>query len=378
MPEIVSMEEIGERIKKTQGGEVAAKPEVKPEVNPEAKPEAKPEVKSEEKIDLDTFNKKFGTTIENEDQLKERLSAFDKYKELDPKYSDLEKRYNDLAKIDPFANEIVKGFNDLVANNADPQSLQAYVRLNTIDTEKLDPSDKFILTYQLRDGLNEKEAQISFQDEYKTDKSQYEFDPYEPDEVENVEKQIEKEKIRLKRDSKGIDSFLSDYKKEVSKVEKPDDLSKKWKEYEPNVKQLSPKVAEKYEGLKAVPLTVADGNNEAITFDFQVPDDFREKIPQLVESFLAGKFATGDPLTLNEDGLKQIKNHLDLTLKAHWFDKYLVDSNMHTSSTIREQMANKYSNSNPVERGNKIPQKVADALTEFKKKQLEGQPKVFS
>jgi len=186
----------------------------------------------------------------------------------------------------------------------------------------------------------------------------------------------ETENIRLKRDAKGIDSFLSDYKKTVSTVEKPEDKFKKdWNDYVPQVKEVAPVIANSYKGLE-ISLNGKQGE-EGRPFKMQVPDDFRKEIPQMVENFLLNEFASGHPVKLNQEGIGKINTYLDGVLKAAYFDKYIVDSNIHTESTTEERITNKFSNSNP-KKVDKAPVELPDALKQWKQERLKKRQNIFS
>jgi len=393
---IVPPEEIERRLIERAGGkaEPKVKPKVEPKVEPEhratgktepVKPEPKGKVitdpKTEPTFSLEAFNKTYGLELKSPDEVKEYIENAKKYKEESPKFQELGKKYADLelkSKVNPFADEVAQTINEMRKAGEPIEKIRAFIDFQSVDLAKMTNEEKMIKAYQLRDGLTEKEARIAFDDEYSIKEGDYEID--EDGDVEKqrekIARQIEKDNIRLKRDAKGIDSFLSDYKKTVSTVEKPEEKFKKsWNEYVPQVKEVAPVIANSYKGFE-ISLNGKQGE-EGRPFKLQVPDDFRKEIPQMVENFLMSEFASGHPVTLNQEGVGRINTYLDGVLKAAYFDKYIVDSNIHTESTTEERVTNKFSNSQP-RKTDKAPVELPDALKQWKQERLKPRHKIFS
>lgn len=319
---------------------------------------------------LETFNKTYNTEFKSPDELKAILENNKKYGETTQKYEEIAKKYRDLeekSKVNPFADDFAKTINEMRRNGDSPEKIKAFVEINAVDFEKMSNEDKMIWSYRLKNGLTEKEARIALEDEYSIREEDYELsEDLDGEDLkkakEKIARQIEKETIRLKRDANGVVDSLLEYKKKVSTVEKPEDaFNKKWSEYEPNVKEIAPVIAENYKGLKGIPLS-AGKEGDVLTFDFEVPDEFKKAIPSLVNDYLLGEFAQGRPVNLNADGLKQVYRHLDLTLKGYAFDKFILDSNIHTASKVREEMANKFSNGGKKHTGD-IPKVEGEPLS---------------
>lgn len=334
----------------------APKQEPVKQVQQQAQPVKQEQPKAEPKsnpFDIEAFNKTFGTQHKSPDEIKGYFDADKKYKETDSKYQELNKKYTDLelkSKTSPFADPFVEKLNEMKKSGASKDQIKAFVKLNEIgDIASLDVKDRAILKSQLSEGLTEREATRLFNKDYKLDISQYP----DLDEAEALER-IEDEKIRLKRDSKGIDSFLSDYVKEVSTVRNPEqEFSSKWKEIEPKVKDIAPVIAESYEGIK-MNLNGKKGD-DAIEFAFQVPDEFRKEIPNIVEQYHLSEFAQGRPVPMTQEGLQRTKEYISTVLKAQYFDKFMLDAANHAESVTTERMANKYSNSGRKAAGDQPP-----------------------
>lgn len=387
MPElkpIVAPEEASRRIAEKKGfipKEQPAQPPVEQAAPVEAKQPAQkpveqkpqePKVETKNPFDIEAFNKTFGTQHKSADELKGYFEADKKYKETHSKFEELNKKYTDLelkSKSNPFADSYVEKLNELKKSGASKDQIKAFNKLNEIgDIASLDIKDRVILKSQLSEGLTEKEATRLFNKDYKLDISQY------PDlnEDEALER-IEDEKIRLKRDSKGIDSFLSDYVKEVSTVRNPEqEFQSKWKEIEPKVNDIAPAIAESYEGIK-MNLNGKKGD-EAIDFTFQVPDDFRKEIPNIVREYHLSEFAQGRPVPMTQDGVQRTKDYVSTVLKAQYFDKFMLDAANHAESVTTERMANKYSNSGKKPTGDKppVPDEPIDTRSQYKQNILRG------
>jgi len=358
MPElkpIVAPEEASRRIAEKKGftpkQEPAAEKPIQPaqpasQLKPEVKPESKPNP-----FDIEGFNKFFGTQHKSVDEIKSYFDADKKFKDTEEKYNKLTKDFTDLkakSQTNPFADSFVEKLNEMKKAGASNDQINAFVKLNSMDINGMDSRQKAILKYQLSDGLTEREATRLFNKEYKLDSSHY------PDLSEDeIQERIEDENIRLKRDSKGIDSFLSDYVKKVSTVENPEQVfASKWKEYEPKVRDFASTIADSYEGIK-MNLNGKKGD-EAIEFGFQVPEDFKKEIPNIIREYHLSEFAKGSPVPMTQDGVRQTKEYVTRVLKAEFFDKYMLDGANHVESLITQKMANKYTSSGKV-KGDQAP-----------------------
>lgn len=316
----------------------------------------------QETIFLENFNKQFGTTYENPAAIEAIIASSKGLSDLQPKYEDLNTRFNALelkSQVDPFADAVVKGLNDLKKSGASIEKQQAYMFINSMDLDSMGIEEKTLLTYRLRDGLTPQEAAIAFVDEYAIAESDYEINEDDEDvEAQKVKirKQIQSENIRLKRDATVVNEYLNGYKKEASTVENPEDVfTKKWNEYEPSVKEIPLSIQSNYKGAQGVALNVVkEGDPER--FDFEMPDDFKKEIPRLVGDFIKQEFAAGRPLTMNDAGVTQINKHLDKIMWSVYGPKYVMDAGIHMYSKATEDMANKNSNSAEPIRGDIKPE----------------------
>lgn len=322
---------------------------------------------------LESFNTEFGTKLEKNEDIRSFIDSHGKYNELTPKYEELQTKYNKLeldSKVDPFADDFVKGLNDLVKNGATANQREAYVKLNSVDFDALSPEDRVKLSYELKDGLTAHEARVSFDDEFSINERDYEIDEDGDEEKQknDIVRQIEKEKIRLKKESNIAGTYLKDYRKEISA--KPENqLEKQWKEYEPKTKEIASGIANSYSGFE-----IANGKegDDARKYSIAVPEDFKKQIPKIVENYLAGQFASEQPVTLNEQGINQIKSYIDLTLKAVHFDKFMLESNANTEADVTEKMTNKFSNSGDPKKGDHTStnEERKDSVSLYKQKML--------
>lgn len=364
-PGVVSPEDINQRMLEKRG--LATLPPPKEAANPiteipkpqiaapvqttppPAKPATPPVEKAEPQFDVEGYNKVFGTQHKTQDEIKAIYENDKKYKE---QLTDLNRKYAELSlksKESPFADESVAKINEMRKLGYTNKQIKSFLEVQDLDISKLENKDKFLKTYELRDGLTEVKAQKLFNSQYKIDRSQYNYDKSALDDTEIAAKEaeiadkIEIENIRLEQDARGIDSFLSEYKTKTSTVENPQEaFNNKWKQVEPSVKEISSAFANTYDGLKTSFKVDKDG--ESIDFTYQVSDEFRKAIPQIIEDYCLSQFAQNRPVPLNQEGMKQVKNHVDRVLKAEMFDKYVVDSGIHLYSKAVEMMANKNSN----------------------------------
>lgn len=357
-PSVVSPQDANQRILERKG--LAAKAEIPnpiketpksepPPTTPPAKVETPPTPPA---FDVAGYNKAFGKEHKTTDEIKSLYDYEDKYKKRDTEFTELNKKYSELtlkSKESPFADELAAKVNQMRKNGATTQQIKSFIEVTDLDLAKLDPKSKFVKTYELRDGLTEVKAQKLFNSQYKIDRSQYNYDKATLDETEIAQKEveiadkIEIENIRLEQDARGIDSFLSEYKTKVSTVENQQEaFNKQWKQVEPAVKEVASAFANTYAGLKTS--FKVDKDEEPIDFAYQVSDEFRNAIPQILEDYWISELAQGRPVSLNQDGLKQAKNYVDRVLKAEMFDKYAMDSGVHLYSKAVEKMANKFSN----------------------------------
>lgn len=171
-------------------------------------------------------------------------------RDMESRYKELEEKVKEYTPEDPYVAELNKALRSGITR-------EAFDQYYTSDPEKLTPSQKISLQYQLRDGLTKAEADLMVEQRYKLG----DFAP-DYDEADARQKQIDE--ITLKQDSNAADAYIRQRRSElvVSPLEKAIEASVR--EFEPIVPTIISELTTLGEGEYAytVPKETTDAVNE--------------------------------------------------------------------------------------------------------------------
>jgi hypothetical protein len=309
------MGKLGEMMEEGKELEIATPEEQKTEPQEQSKEKETEKPKVEENkswfeeygLEKDTAEK-FVTTI------KENPSIFDEYgklKEASQSYESKIKELEAQVNINPYANDAIKDLNELAKTGADPAKFEAYLKLQTLDLETINPLEAKKYQLQLEKGWDKADIDDYIELNYKLDKSDYDFDEDDEAEVAKVEKKIEREQKRLRLESKESVEFLGKYKKDLLK--RPDVEAQKvaQKEFYDKVDAAKPALLKDFKLLEDNLKANVNGKELEIPFSYDMSD---QELPQYLD--MAADVVKKNNLTLDQKGL----GFLHEVVRAQYFN----------------------------------------------------------
>lgn len=168
---------------------------------------------------------------------------FKTFKDWETSYNELEKsnkQLEEISKKDPFANPLIKGLNEYVQGDGDPE---VYLKLQKLNLDKLSPAELMVNEFMVKRGMDKAEAEELVGIKYKIGQS-------EKDEDGQVIKEVREAQLLLKADSHDAREFLKGYKSDnlVAPAQKALEQSiKTWEEVLPKISsevKMSAKIGE--------------------------------------------------------------------------------------------------------------------------------------
>lgn len=267
------------------------------------------------------------TSVEN---FKEALPKISQYEAVLQQKEELEK-----SKI-TYANSFVKELNELALSGANQDQLKAFVKLNDKgDLNELSPVEAKVHKLVLVDGYSEEIARKLVDRDFSPERYDEGTDEYE----------IAKEELRLS--AKADVEALKKYKADLTTVSNPEKDQQEQlrlqqiaqtEQHERLVRQEAPKIASYIHGLGKTNLNGKEGD-EAVFLDFQFPDEFKSKLPAMVESYFLD---SNEPIT--QDSVNDFTTYAKASYLVENFDKVAKSIFSHAESVTREKISNKYEN----------------------------------
>lgn len=247
------------------------------------------------------------------------------YDELSTKYTDLE---SNQVK---FANPLVKGLNDLIAQGANQSQIETYWAINKIgDFSAMDPREALISHSVL---LNNTDREVAA---YRVD-SKFDFNQHDEDSIEykalKDEQRIEANKaIKELEQFKKENSTVSNPEKESAEQARLTQIAQK-AEWDKTVKSVAPVLA------KEAPKSFNLGTGEsAISVNYS--EEFSNSIPTLVEKFFEASGMNPNDKTSQE----AVNKFVEARYKIENFDTIVSDLLNKKESEVTERVTSKFTN----------------------------------
>jgi len=269
----------------------------------------------------------------------------DKVLERVKNYDQLQKKVEDLENKDPFANDTVKQFNELVQNGADQTQIKTWFEMNSKDIDNLDTVEQRKLKLQLEDNFTEEEADAEIKENY-----------YKSVEDEEGETKQELDKTKLSRDNKR-EGVLDTLKKKQADLSKPPETGADDKITDDQIQQLQQTAKQEAQNLNFDSLgdvtLIEDSENpdNNVSYNISVDESFRQQLPQLAEQFVQ---STGKDLSQ-----QQTKQEFQQFAKnIYWHqngEQIAKNAANHAYNKAKEEAANKFQNSGKSQKGDTPP-----------------------
>lgn len=304
------------------------------------------------------FKEKHGIEIKDEDDLKNRLSAYDTLTVVNSEKTQLETKLAEIAeqlaaaKIeDPYVLKL----HELRKGNATPEQIRAFNEAFELKDQlpTLDPNQKIKLHLRLEKGFDDRMADAYIRKHFtlvepvESDyESKQEFESAHDDYILSLGDNADR--------VKAADKFLTSYVETASnplaqQTEGQKNQAIAQQKYLADIETVAPKIADQFSKITAN-LSASPEAAEAIHFDFPVSDDFKKEAPELLKVFYKN---TGTPLT--EDGFKAGLNYLQAMAKSYQYDKDVQKAYNHGSSTKEAALKAEYDRNGGFVRPNGLP-----------------------
>lgn len=238
---------------------------------------------------------------------------------------------------DPFANEFVKTLNQMQVDGKSADQVKAFMQLQELgDISKLPPIEAMIQAKVLRDGRNADLARKQIERKYGITEN---MDP--------LDKEIAE--ADMADDAKADYEYLQSHKKELATplapaapVQAAAALSQEV--IRGQVSPIKEKVKEQYNTLGQINLNGKiddDGKPtaDAVLFDLPIPNDFRDKIPALLDDFFVNQ---GVPVT--QENLKTAMGVINYELFNQYGVKLIQDACNAYGSEVEKRIRGEYEN----------------------------------
>lgn len=263
-------------------------------------------------------------------------------------YENILKERDDLkvkAEVNPFANDLVRQFNELSKKGANSNQIDAFLKINQIgELSQLDPFQVKLNKLVLVDGVSPATAERMITKEFGLN---IDVDEELLTNEEKAERKIQLEdaKETLRLSSKTDLEQLQQYKAKLTEtpaVPDPKDAELQRqamvKAHVDLVKPVAQQLAPLLNGLG----TVAFGEGDkADKLDFNFDDAFKAKIPTLVESYL-----TSDIAPVTEDKIREAAEYVTSAYKIEHYERDLKTAFEHGLNLGQERKASEYHNQN--------------------------------
>lgn len=244
------------------------------------------------------------------------------------------------AEQDPFANDLVKQFNDLVKKGGNEHQIDTFLKINKLgELKDVDPYELRVSRMVLVDGVSRATAERIVTKEYNLNVDLND-DTLSDQERAELQTQLADNKEMLKLASKDDLSKLETYKAKISEpVSIPDPKEENLRqaalaaEHNKNVKAALPKIVE---GIKGIG-DVSFGDNDKLNFDFS--EDYQKTIAGKLETYLNHSI---EPIT--PEKMKEAQDYITADYKVSHFEAAVKAAYDHGLNTGREAAANEYNN----------------------------------
>ncbi len=248
--------------------------------------------------------------------------------------------YKAKAETDPFANDLVRQFNDLVKKGGNEHQIDTFLKINKLgDLNAVDPFELRVSRMVLVDGVSRATAERIVTKEYNLNVD-LDDETLSDQERAELQTQLEDSKEMLKLASKDDLSKLEQYKAKISEpVSIPDPKAEALKqqamavEHEKIVKTALPKIVE---GIKGIG-DVSFGDDGKLNFDFS--EDYAKTIPGKVETYLNHSV---EPIT--PEKIKEAQDYILADYKVSHFEAAIKAAFEHGLNTGIERHANETHN----------------------------------
>lgn len=283
------------------------------------------------------------------------------HKSMQAELTDLREK----IKADPFANEFVKTLNQMQRDGKSPDQVKAFMKLQDLgEISKLSPIDAMIEARVLRDGRPADITRKMLERKYGI-----------TEDMDELEKQIAEETMR--DDAKADYEYLTSQKKELAtpKAEIPAAATQTITR-EQIISQVAPikdKIKEQYNSFGELNLTAKfdkDGKPaaDAILFDLPIPNEFKEKIPALVEDF----FVTSN-LPVTKENIEGVKDVINYELFKQYGVKIIQDACVKVQNDTEKRVRDEYEHKGGFKKQTFVNNTTANNLEdEFLKQYVEG------
>ena len=165
------------------------------------------------------------------------------------------KTLKEQVQKDPYANDFTKKLNELYNNGESPEKIKSFIEAQSIDKEAMSDEDKLVWRMKMEDGVSEREARLLIRDQYKISIEDYGVDLDSLDDDERAKKEaeinrkIEVEKTKMKREARQADSFIDDHIIKVSTPTVKEDEKVVTERISKSVETYTAKFDKEYSGL---------------------------------------------------------------------------------------------------------------------------------
>lgn len=247
-------------------------------------------------------------------------------------YDDLSTKYTELESNQvKFANPLVEGLNNLIAQGANQSQIETYWAINKIgDFSAMDPREALISHSVL---LNNTDREVAA---YRID-SKFDFSQHDEDSIEykalKDEQRIEANKaIKDLEQFKKENSTVSNPEKEAAEQARLSQIAEK-AEWDKTVKSVAPILA------KEAPKSFNLGTGEsAISVNYS--EEFSNTIPSLVEKFFEASGANPNDKSSQE----AVNKFVEARYKIENFDTIVSDLLNKKESEVTERITSKFTN----------------------------------
>lgn len=248
--------------------------------------------------------------------------------------------YKAKAEQDPFANDLVKQFNDLVKKGGNEHQIDTFLKINKLgDLAQVDPYELRVSRMVLVDGVSRATAERIVTKEYNLDIDLSDA-TLSDQEKADLQIQLEDNKEMLKLASKEDLSKLETYKAKISEpVSVPDPKEEALKQtaiaaqHSKAVQAALPNIVA---GIKGIG-DVSFGDNDKLNFDFS--EDYQKTIAGKLETYLNHSV---EPIT--PEKIQEAQDYITADYKVSHFEAAIKAAYEHGLNTGKETAANEYNN----------------------------------
>lgn len=273
------------------------------------------------------------------DDFKNALPKIKEYEALKTAKEQLEAKLNE----NPFANDFVKQYNDLIKQGRSEDQIESWVKLSKLgDLKTLDPF-QIKVEKLVQDGFKRDVAERKINREFNLTVD-LEDENLSEDEVRNLKLDLEDRKEELRISSVSDLQALEQLK---GKITTPDNSAENRmleeaalkKQYQETLKPIVSQIAQSYTGLGTFNLNGKEGA-EAINFNIEVDAEYKAQVGAKLEDY----FLDGTT-PVNEKSVAEAKEYIDAVYLSQNFKTKIAPSiyNEGYSRGIQE-MVNKYEN----------------------------------